>query len=350
LCYNKSMPDEAPSRDVAKEPIREVSQSEPINPPASPDNPSAQAANPVSAQSNYGKIEELKDELRAAEKWMIWLTAAIAFFALCTIGVGLLQWDVMKGQLSEMRSGSSDTHELAEAAKKQAAASVQQVGSFAALAIVAKEQSDNTATLAKAASDQVTKLQAGVDETHKLALAAEDANTNAKEAIEAQTRPWLGIEGGLQSISTNVSEPSISVSFEFALRNYGQSPAIKVSSAFEFSLPYKYLRAGTAQTAACERAGKTSSTVDRPDFFPSIILASIFPGDSGVSTIHQSASFNLPDPKQPFTPDVIVGCIVYQGSKDGKLRHTRVMYTVSSRDPENRARITGLRLAGTSTD
>lgn len=38
---------------------------------------------------------------------MIWLTAAIAFFAFCTIGVGLLQWNVMSGQLDEMRNQQS---------------------------------------------------------------------------------------------------------------------------------------------------------------------------------------------------------------------------------------------------
>lgn len=60
---------------------------------------------------------------------MIWLTAAIAFFALCSVIVAILQWRAMKGQwdameqqLAEMRSGSADTRKLAEAASRQAAA------------------------------------------------------------------------------------------------------------------------------------------------------------------------------------------------------------------------------------
>ena len=61
-----------------------------------------------------GRIE---DRIRGAEKWMIWLTAAIAFFGLCAVVVGVLQWNAMKGQLTEMRSGGIDTHTLAETSK-----------------------------------------------------------------------------------------------------------------------------------------------------------------------------------------------------------------------------------------
>jgi len=46
---------------------------------------------------------------------MICLTGAMAFFSLCSIVVGTLQWSSMRGQLKEMRSGSADTHALAEA-------------------------------------------------------------------------------------------------------------------------------------------------------------------------------------------------------------------------------------------
>src|SRR5579864_5207572 len=65
------------------------------------------------------KIQNLGEQLHKAEKWMIWLTGAIAFFGLCTVLVGALQWNAMKGQLKEMKSGGQDTHDLAVAAKKQ---------------------------------------------------------------------------------------------------------------------------------------------------------------------------------------------------------------------------------------
>jgi len=38
-----------------------------------------------------------------AEKIMAWLTGAIALFALGSVIVGVLQWNVMSGQLDEMK-------------------------------------------------------------------------------------------------------------------------------------------------------------------------------------------------------------------------------------------------------
>ena len=46
--------------------------------------------------------------------------SAIAFFALCAVIVGLLQWSAMSGQLGEMKSSGKDTRDLAEAAKTSA--------------------------------------------------------------------------------------------------------------------------------------------------------------------------------------------------------------------------------------
>ena len=48
---------------------------------------------------------------------MIWLTAAIAFFALCSVVVGVCQWSAMSGQLREMKSGGVDTGILAIGSK-----------------------------------------------------------------------------------------------------------------------------------------------------------------------------------------------------------------------------------------
>ncbi|MGH9689879.1 MAG: hypothetical protein ACRD4C_02025 [Candidatus Acidiferrales bacterium] len=64
--------------------------------------------------ATQGQIATIEDRLKGAEKWMIWLTAAIALFVLCSVIVGALQWSVIKG-------GSVDTHALAKSAKTQAA-------------------------------------------------------------------------------------------------------------------------------------------------------------------------------------------------------------------------------------
>jgi len=51
------------------------------------------------------------------------LTGAIAFFAFCSVVVGFLQWNAMRGQLNEMTNSSADTRALAAAANRQATAS-----------------------------------------------------------------------------------------------------------------------------------------------------------------------------------------------------------------------------------
>ena len=54
--------------------------------------------------------------MSGAEKWMVGLTGAIAFFGLCTVGVGILQWHVMSGTLTEMQqSGGTSTDQLWQA-------------------------------------------------------------------------------------------------------------------------------------------------------------------------------------------------------------------------------------------
>src|SRR5258708_36168364 len=70
--------------------------------------------------STQAQITELKEHMKSSDRWMIALTFAIAFFALCSVLVGVLQWRSMNGQLKEMRDGSADTHILAKAAQTQA--------------------------------------------------------------------------------------------------------------------------------------------------------------------------------------------------------------------------------------
>lgn len=65
-------------------------------------------------------VKALQERVKKAEKWMIALTGAMALFALCQVVAGLLQWNVMKAQLAEMRTGSVDTHTLAIDAGRQA--------------------------------------------------------------------------------------------------------------------------------------------------------------------------------------------------------------------------------------
>lgn len=98
--------------------------------PVPPDNPTPEHAKSIGENHQQDQIADLKDRIRRAERWMISLTFAIAFFALCSIIVGILQWRAMRGQLNEMKTGSADTHALADAAKSQADATKKQLEAF----------------------------------------------------------------------------------------------------------------------------------------------------------------------------------------------------------------------------
>jgi hypothetical protein len=121
------MPDDNPGEDIKKESIQQSPDSKLIGrPPATPDNPPAADAQPISAESVNADIKGLENRIdnrmRRAEIWMLWLTGAIVFSGFCSVAVGILQWSVMRGQLGEMKSGGTDTHNLAVSARKQAAA------------------------------------------------------------------------------------------------------------------------------------------------------------------------------------------------------------------------------------
>lgn len=127
------------------------------------------------------EIEDLQDRLGKAESWMIWLTGAIAFFGLCAVIVGVLQWSAMRGQLAEMKSGGTDTH-----------------------------------ALAVAAGEQVKELTASIEEARRLAKATETANSNVLEA----DRPWVGIALAVENFEVGKS-PGTTLEFI----NSGRRPA-----------------------------------------------------------------------------------------------------------------------------
>jgi hypothetical protein len=182
------MPDEEPGEAVHQQHGEHGVDCEAVNAPDLPESPSPAAAQSVSGHEERSEIQSLKDELRTAEKWMIWLTGAIAFFGLCTVVVGILQWLVMGGQLREIRSGSVDTHALAVSAGKQA---------------------DATNTLAREAK-------------------------RSTDIAQLQQVPWLGIEQpGTMQIrfayvwpeQSPVPYPTINLDVRFSAKNYGPSPA-----------------------------------------------------------------------------------------------------------------------------
>jgi hypothetical protein len=166
---------------------------------------------------------------------MIWFTGAIALFGLCSVVVGVLQWSAMRGQLTEMRRGSVDTHALAHSAGKQAGAAEKfsasaeginketqsAVSQFSRLAAAAASQAKTSESMASVARDALAQGAKSLGETI--------------EASHLEERPWV------VPIRYNLSqEPQNGGSFQVTcwIENTGKTPALDVSETTRLSLRY----------------------------------------------------------------------------------------------------------------
>ena len=255
-----------------------------------------------------------------SNKLTVIATLVIAIATVVNLVVARAMWVEMhnsgidtKNLAAAAKDQATSTHDLAVAAGKQADAAGQQ-------AAAAKGQSDNTAKLADAASKQaraavdlVQKLQAGVDQTAKLATAAANANTIAAQAMEAQTRPWIGIDGAPQNVSGSATNnpPSANVGFDLTLRNYGQSPAV-FSRPTTTANPFAVFGVQVIPRISLFEEHNMCLEADRDIVDLRRTVTIVSPGVDGVSTQHFSASL-FPPPPIPFGSLILIGCIAYQG-------------------------------------
>jgi hypothetical protein len=214
------MPDEKPGQSIQKETVQQVAATEPVNPPTPAYTPYSETAQQQADTKVQRDVQGIEDRIRHAERWMIGLTIAIAFFALCSVVVGILQWNAMNGQLSEMRSGSVDTGHLVEATQKQAGAAAQQVGSMAALAINARNQADRTKDLADRMKDQadrtrelVAQSRVSADATKSAADTAAITLRQSQEAFALETRPLVWVRKFDSTDMTNGRPTLVNITF-----------------------------------------------------------------------------------------------------------------------------------------
>ena len=166
------MEHDTPSNNVAPE---TGNQSPPI--PPAPNNPAPQHTEQVADAAAQQRITDLEDRIRRGEKWMIWLTGAIAFFALCQLGVGWLQYHY----------GGEQTDKI----------------------IAADER------LAKAMEDTVKQGQRAFDSANQQAILTQRAWMKVEATIEAPNGMWAAGQPFL--IRTNK-------------QNTGRTPALNVRS------------------------------------------------------------------------------------------------------------------------
>ena len=178
-----------------------------------------------------------------ATVWMAIFTAFLFFTSAATV------W-ILKNQLLEMHEGGIDTHALAQAAKRQAAA--------------AQSFSDSADRIKTSMNDavgkmdqQVTKLNSGVQQTSRLARDAEIANTNALDA----DRPWIGASFNISDFAADKT-PVFTITFQ----NSGKRPA-KIT---------------LSQTLAVDRDFGGDPIYERYDTTPSVSF--IVPGQVFISS------------------------------------------------------------------
>jgi hypothetical protein len=137
----------------------------------------------------------------------------------------------------------------------------------------------------------------------------------SERALEAQTRPVIGVDGPLEM--TNQGPEG--VSFDIKLRNYSQSPGM-ASTSLTFGLTFGGVHAGWfSQYHVCEEAEEPlRKTIDVSKY-----LETVFPGTDGVITEHATAKYRSGGPDTPRV--VLFGCIAYK-SIGGSIYHTRVVY------------------------
>ena len=148
-------------------------------------------------------------------------TVWIAIFTFVSIAVSGGTLLVLKGQLREIHESSSDTHTLAEQAKKQADK--------------LSNMSDAAEKIRQAAENMVTQDQRIADNAQK---ALDASNKQSKVALDAtiaqfrlDQRAWVGI-GDVNTLDFEVGK---NARFDVEIRNTGKTPATNV---FLCGLPF----------------------------------------------------------------------------------------------------------------
>jgi hypothetical protein len=235
------MVDEKPSDTVKQQPVAQTANVlPPVNNPPDPD------TQQVHTQPEQNRITNIEVRLRAGEIFMIWLTAAIAFFALCSVGVGLLQYF----------GGSRQTQKLIDAANQQVTAAqgfATTAGNIhtdlsSAISAAQTELGDNKSAIQNALADNRNELDNVLAQNRQslqgaanAAVAQEKASNQQSAAalnatiVDAQLdqRAWIGVLGMDGKIGgPPVSGPQI----EIVLKNTGKTPAVAMEGEMSFSI------------------------------------------------------------------------------------------------------------------
>jgi hypothetical protein len=179
---------------------------------------------------------------------MIWLTAAIAFFALCSVCVGLLQYF----------GGSRQTQKLIDAANQQAVAAqgfATTAGNIHtdlnnAISAAQTELGDNKTAIQGALTDNRNELSKVLAQNRQSLKDAENASATQAQASNQQSaitlnatiantqldqRAWVGVLGMDGTAPVNKSGEMVP-QVEIVLKNTGKTPAIEMAGEMSYSI------------------------------------------------------------------------------------------------------------------
>ena len=182
--------------------------------PPPEDNPTGNNAAVKTESTQEKKIDDLQKSLRDAEKWMIWLTGAMAFFSLCSVAVGLLQWSVLNGQLAQMKNTLIEMKTSGAAATNQTWQAIGNMNWLASEMMHANTQSKST---------------------------AESTELNSKRALDTSIeiarndqRAWLGATDPIPQFVVGEKRVFVkdgeTIAFSMPVKNFGKTLAMHYHS------------------------------------------------------------------------------------------------------------------------
>jgi hypothetical protein len=188
-------------------------------------------------------------------------------------------------------------------------------------------QAQATSDVAHAGATQANAALATANNTSQQIVEAQQANTIAQQALDDQTRPWVGIVGDIEPIpdtqNVDKNRATQSIDVRFKMENYGGSVATQVAPAFALYTAGKPNAFQFNTTKVCETSDRRSLS---PDWLRG--LMSIFPkqiSDDRQETA--SCTGNLCRP-----PRHLAVCITYQ--RNQTTYHTQLLYEIESSEPD----------------
>jgi hypothetical protein len=148
----------------------------------------------------------------------------------------------------------------------------------------------------------------------------QEANRISRTSLEAQTRPWVLIEGEPTSIASAENE----ITFKINLKNYGPSPAA-ISNSPEFDLVGDVRPKVAEFDKVCKTADDSIGDAEHPIPWVSVIPPKTEPITQSITARRDSNA------RLGGNSYWMYGCLAYRGPSGG-IHHTRVTYQIQAHD------------------